>query len=225
MLLLYCWSTSSLRSATLDLKTYSSNRFTSSSNSPAAKETRCRLRFLPLSTEDPTPEAIMLPTECTTVEVVSFTGTAIEGGSSQQWKRIPLLVRGPFLALVASCDCCYGFYSHHTDTSRMTTFPHGGRVSPHEHLGGGQDQPFSSRQRRPGGEVNEVIDLSTTSSPQHSCPTATTAFALFAGAKLSDFTIGDRLGATRDGGEGFQVHCLLWTILVCFTVFEELFDV
>lgn len=34
---------------------------TSSSNSPAAKETLCRLRFLPLLPEESNSEAIMLP--------------------------------------------------------------------------------------------------------------------------------------------------------------------
>ncbi|CAM9755689.1 unnamed protein product, partial [Ectocarpus sp. 13 AM-2016] len=46
---------------------------------------------------------------------------------------------------------------------------------------------------------NEVIDLSCTT-PPHEVSTATD----FRDVKLQDFHIGDRLGATRDGGEGFQ---------------------
>lgn len=89
----------------------------------------------------------------------------------------------------------------------MATPPGGGRLPSHD-FGGEKGPPFSSRRRRQPSnevnEVNEVIDLST--SPPEPCSTAT---ALFAGANLSDFIIGDRLGATRDGEEGFQVHHLL----------------
>ncbi|CAM9286547.1 unnamed protein product [Ectocarpus sp. 12 AP-2014] len=46
---------------------------------------------------------------------------------------------------------------------------------------------------------NEVIDLSCTT-PPHEVSTATD----FRDVKLQDFHMGDRLGATRDGGEGFQ---------------------
>lgn len=46
---------------------------------------------------------------------------------------------------------------------------------------------------------NEVIDLTTP--PHHEASTAT----IFKDVKLGDFHVGDRLGATRDGGEGFQV--------------------
>lgn len=50
------------------------------------------------------------------------------------------------------------------------------------------------------GQDNEVIDLSCTT-PPHEASTATD----FRDVKLQDFHFGDRLGATRDGGEGFQV--------------------
>ncbi|CAB1100595.1 unnamed protein product [Ectocarpus sp. CCAP 1310/34] len=46
---------------------------------------------------------------------------------------------------------------------------------------------------------NEVIDLTCTT-PPHEVSTATD----FRDVKLQDFHIGDRLGATRDGGKGFQ---------------------
>lgn len=88
----------------------------------------------------------------------------------------------------------------------MATPPGGGRFPSHGDVGGDQRPPFGSRRRRPNNEVNEVIDLSS-SSPEPS--TATAPPTVFAGAKLSDFIIGDRLGATRDGGEGFQVHQLV----------------
>lgn len=57
-------------------------------------------------------------------------------------------------------------------------------------------------------ERNQVIDLSSTvdapddvradSSDNHR--------SLFSGVKLKDLRVGDRLGARRDGGEGFQVR-------------------
>lgn len=91
----------------------------------------------------------------------------------------------------------------------MATPPGGRQFLSHGGLDGGRRPPSSvSRKRqRPNKEVNEVnevndvIDLSTCS--PEPCSTAT---APLAGAKLSDFAIGERLGATRDGGEGFQVH-------------------
>lgn len=86
-------------------------------------------------------------------------------------------------------------------------------TSPGSVYHGEKRPPPSSRRQRQHNEVHEVIDLST-SSPEP-CSTA----ALFAGANLSNFTIGDRLGATRDGGEGFQVHhYILWASLVCFSL-------
>ncbi|CAM9696013.1 unnamed protein product, partial [Ectocarpus fasciculatus] len=54
--------------------------------------------------------------------------------------------------------------------------------------------PNQEAQRR----ENEVIDLSCTTPPHASTATD------FRDVKLGDFHVGDRLGATRDGGEGFQ---------------------
>lgn len=99
--------------------------------------------------------------------------------------------------------------THQPTCCPMATPPGGGRFPSHGDFGVYSGPPFSSSRRRLNNEmaVKEVIDLSA-SSPEP-CSTAT---GLLAGAKLSEFTIGDRLGATRDGGEGFQVHHLLWMI-------------
>lgn len=72
--------------------------------------------------------------------------------------------------------------------------------------------------RSPRRAPAEVIDLSEESPPAAGASTAyrtaTTAStcssdhedaALFRGVRLRDLHVGDRLGARRDGGEGFQV--------------------
>lgn len=74
----------------------------------------------------------------------------------------------------------------------------GSSHSSHDHLTGSWGLPVNGRQRRD----SEVIDL--TSPPKPASATATTNG--FDGVALSDFSIGDRLGATRDGGQGFQVR-------------------
>lgn len=53
--------------------------------------------------------------------------------------------------------------------------------------------------------INQVIDLSST---VDSPPTGVSdnRRSLFSGVKLKDLRVGDRLGASRDGGEGFQVR-------------------
>ncbi|CAM9561025.1 unnamed protein product, partial [Laminaria digitata] len=52
-------------------------------------------------------------------------------------------------------------------------------------------------------QINQVIDLSST---VDSPPTGVSdnRRSLFSGVKLKDLRVGDRLGASRDGGEGFQ---------------------
>lgn len=59
---------------------------------------------------------------------------------------------------------------------------------------------------------NQVIDLSLTiDSPpttvvDHVRAESSDNRSLFSGVKLKDLRVGDRLGASRDGGEGFQVR-------------------
>lgn len=56
---------------------------------------------------------------------------------------------------------------------------------------------------------NPVIDLSSTvdSPPAVEGVRAETPLSrsIFSGVKLKDLNVGERLGASRDGGEGFQV--------------------
>lgn len=59
---------------------------------------------------------------------------------------------------------------------------------------------------------SEVIDLSADADHTAAAapaPVASTPANDLRGTKLEDFAIGDRLGQTRDGGEGFQVRRLV----------------
>lgn len=90
----------------------------------------------------------------------------------------------------------------------MATPSGDGRLSSRGHLAGDWGVLVDDRQR----PNSEVIDLST-SHPEQASATATTTE--FCGVALSDFSIGDRLGATRDGGKGFQVKRLVpWICLI-----------
>lgn len=75
---------------------------------------------------------------------------------------------------------------------------------------------FSSSSSSCRAPAVEVIDLSSDhmeDTPTTTTTTDTTAFCngnedteLFRGVRLRDLVVGDRLGARRDGGDGFQVR-------------------
>lgn len=87
-------------------------------------------------------------------------------------------------------------------TRAMATPSGSRRLSSHDHLAGNRGFPLNGR-RRP--DDSEVIDLT---SPPTASATATIQ-GIGPGIALSDFIIGDRLGATRDGREEFQVQRLV----------------
>ncbi|CAN0106327.1 unnamed protein product [Scytosiphon promiscuus] len=70
----------------------------------------------------------------------------------------------------------------------------------------GERIPHPSRPAgQKGSRLNEVIDLSADSDAAADAAGATSSSAIsFRGMKLRDFEIGDRLGQTKDGGEGYQ---------------------